>query len=171
MVRSSQRGPQADLGFDEHAYPAAVPLLGAGVGASRAYAAFCRDYGQVYRHYASVVIGDAVIGRGIADAALQELGAQWPSALRSADPCSLGWVLLRAATAFRRTSTVRALQQALPPQEADALVLHYRLGLSAKRAGRVMGVSAHVFDLLRHEALRKAARLDWEPNMPAAVAI
>lgn len=108
--------------------------MGTDAGAVRAYSAFCREYGQIYRRYAGAVIGDAAVGRTLADAALQELGVQWPYALRSADPCALGWVLLRAATASRRTPTVRALQRALRPQEVDALVLHYRLGLSA--AGR-----------------------------------
>ncbi|MGI5397148.1 hypothetical protein [Streptomyces sp. CA-251251] len=145
--------------------------MGTDAGAVQAYAAFCRAYGPIYRRYAGAVIGDVDVGRTLADAALQELGAQWPFALRSADPCALGWVLLRAATAFRRTPTVRALHCALRPQEVDALVLHYRLGLSASRAGGAMGVSVGVFDRLRHDALRKAARLDWKLNMPAEIAV
>ncbi|MFD4954078.1 hypothetical protein [Streptomyces sp. NPDC058451] len=170
MLRSRLSGPQADPNSDEHSC-LAVPLLGAGLGALRAYTAFCRNHSQVYQRYASAVIGDPVIGRLLAEAALQELGAQWPTALRSADPRTLGWVLLRAATASRRTATVRVLQQGLRPQEADALVLYYRLGLTADRAGCAMGVPAGVFDLLRHEALRKAARLDWAPHMPKGIAI
>ncbi|MGM9348174.1 hypothetical protein [Streptomyces salinarius] len=170
VVRSGQRGPGGDPHRDEHASHR-VTLVGTDAGAVRAYSAFCREYGQIYRRYAGAVIGDAAVGRTLADAALQELGVQWPYALRSADPCALGWVLLRAATASRRTSTVRALQCALRPQEVDALVLHYRLGLSAARAGGAMGVSAGVFDLLRHDALRKAARLDWGLDMPTEIAV
>ncbi|MEU3290453.1 hypothetical protein [Streptomyces longwoodensis] len=170
MVGSGQRGPGGDPHRGEHASHR-FTLSGADAGAVQAYAAFCRDYSQVYRRYAGAVTGDAAVGRTLADAALQELGAQWPHALRIADPCALGWVLLRAATAFRRTSTVRSLQCALRPQEVDALVLHYRVGLSAARAGSAMGVSAGVFDLLRHDALRKAARLDWGLNMPRGIAV
>nr|WP_145491990.1 MULTISPECIES: hypothetical protein [Streptomyces] len=169
LPSSSQPGPQTTQSFDEQ------PLLppfphhrGAGLGAAAAYTAFCHDHRPVYEQYAGAVTGSTPCGLILAHEALRELAAQWPAAQRGAGPCVLGWSLLRATTAPSRTSTVRTLQRNLSAREADALVLHYRLGLTAQRGGCAMGVSPSAFELLRRIALRRAADLDWGRHMPVS---
>ncbi|MEE1797542.1 hypothetical protein PUR57_02380 [Streptomyces sp. JV176] len=115
--------------------------------------------------------GSAATGERLARAALRELGVQWPTALRSDVPSTLGWALLCATTTPRRTHALRTLQRNLCRREADALILRYKLGLTARQAGYAMGMTPAAFELLRSNALRKAAGLARETHMPGSSAI
>ncbi|MFJ2816820.1 MULTISPECIES: hypothetical protein [unclassified Streptomyces] len=139
--------------------PASAPVT---PHAAAAYAAFCRDHWPTYRQYAAAVTGDPATGDRLARAALRELGAQWPTALRSALPSALAWSLLRATTASSRTPTIRTLQRNLAPRETDALVLRYRLGLTPRQAGHAMGIEPSAVTLLTRNALRRATTLPRE---------
>lgn len=160
---SSSPGPQTDSVPAERQFTSPPHAM--------TYAAFCHDHWPVYRRYASAVTGSAATGESLARAALHELGIQWPTALRSAVPSALAWALLCATTASHRTVTLRTLQRSLHPREADALILRYRLGLTTRQAGHAMGMAPAAFDLLRRNALRKAAELDRETHMPGSNAL
>lgn len=172
LLRSSLPGPQADTGIDERQLVPASQCLGASPGVAAAYAVFCHQHWLVYQRYASAVTGSAATGRRLARTALRELGAQWPTALRSTAPSALAWALLSATTASSRSSTtVRTLQRSLDRREVDALILRYRLGLTVQQAGCAMGMTPAAFELLRCSALRKAAWLAPEGHMPESNAV
>ncbi|MFH8255981.1 hypothetical protein [Streptomyces roseolus] len=145
-----------------------LPLPGVkpALGAAAAYAAFCCEHWEVYRRYAGVVTGDPATGEQAARAAFGELRAQWSTALRSPAPSALAWRLLGATTALSRTLTMRTLQLTLDSRQVDALVLHHRLGLSAQQAGHAMGITPTAFELLRRNALRRAAASQHVSHMP-----
>ncbi|MEU6406226.1 hypothetical protein [Streptomyces sp. NPDC046985] len=122
-----------------------------------AYAVFCCEQWPIYSRFAAVVTGNVSFGRDLARSVLEELGARWPAALRSASPAGYAWVLLTDALTPHRTDGVRTLYETVRAAEADALVLRHRLGCSAAVGGRVMGLSSDAFELLRRTALMKAA--------------
>ncbi|MEU8889920.1 hypothetical protein [Streptomyces sp. NPDC048442] len=166
LRQSSSSGPQNAAAPEVRKPVRLAPRLCTGPGTATSYAAFCQDYGRVYRQYASSVTGCAVTGGRLADVAFRELGAPWHTVLRSAVPSALGWALLCATTASHRTATARMLHQVLGPRGADALVLYYRLGLTMHQVGPAMGVDPSTFDLCRRSALRKAACLGQWAHMP-----
>ncbi|MFJ7997468.1 hypothetical protein ACIQ7D_10030 [Streptomyces sp. NPDC096310] len=168
---SSPPGPQVDPAADERQFVPPRAYRGAGSGAAVAYTAFCHSHWPVYQRYAGAVTGCHAAGVELARAALRELGVQWPTALRSDVPSALGWALLCAMTAPRRTVTLRTLLRNLCVREVDALILRYKLGLTVRQAGYAMGMAPEVVEVLRRNALRKAAGLGRESHMPGSNAV
>ncbi|MBO3676886.1 hypothetical protein [Streptomyces sp. NEAU-YJ-81] len=153
LMRSSLPGLRADSEFDDRYLAAWMdPLAIQRFPVS--YAVFCCDRWMVYRRFGTAVAGSIHSGTGIAQAALRDLGEQWERALRSSSPAAHAWGLLSRRASERRTASLRGLHHLLGRDEADALVLRYKLGLSPGQAGYAMGLSEADFELLRHRALR-----------------
>ncbi|MGW1771771.1 hypothetical protein [Streptomyces sp. NPDC002104] len=136
-----------------------------------AYTVFCREHWPVYSRFATAVTGSTPVGRDVARAVLEQVGAKWSAALRSASPSGYAWTLLTDALAPHRTEGIRALYEDLRAEEADALVLRHRLGCSAADGGQAMGLSSAGFELLRSTALRNAARPNAGRHMPGSDAV
>lgn len=127
---------------------------GQGLRSSLAYDAFCRDHRAVYLAFATAAVGCPRIGADIARGALRDLTFRWDTALSAAAPAAVAWELLSDKTVPHHTSSVRRLRRVLGPREVDALLLRYRVGLSAPDAAHAMGVDGPGFELLRARALR-----------------
>ncbi|MYQ73974.1 hypothetical protein GTY78_23525 [Streptomyces sp. SID4934] len=130
-----------------------------------AYAVFRRERMPVYSQFATAVTGSAAVGQGLAQSSLDDLKGRWSAALRSESPASYAWRLFTDVTAPYRTNTVRFLYENLRAEEADALLLSYRLGLSAAAGGEVMGLPPDAFELLRRTALMNANHPRGARNM------
>lgn len=115
------------------------------------YSAFCRDQWAVYQSFSAVTVGSARTGTTIARVVLHDLGHQWDTALRTCSPAAHAWNLLSRRVCERRIES--GLHRLLDRNEADALVLRYKLGLSPLDAGHAMGVTPADFEMLRHRAL------------------
>ncbi|MFE6979289.1 hypothetical protein [Streptomyces sp. NPDC057682] len=123
-----------------------------------AYEAFCRDHWTAYRAFGAAAAGSARLGADIARSALRDLAAQWDATLQAAAPAALAWGLLSAKCDPHHRPSVRRLRSVLAPREVDALLLHYRVGLSAPESARTMGLDGPGFELLRTRALRGITR-------------
>jgi DNA-directed RNA polymerase specialized sigma24 family protein len=119
------------------------------------YDAFCRDRWRVYSRYATAYVGSARIGSELAHDSLRDLAFGWADALRSPSPAAVAWDLLTARTRTRPTEAVRCLHSLVHHSEAQALLLRYKLGLSAAEAADVMGLGMSEFHLLQKRALGK----------------
>jgi hypothetical protein len=153
LMRSSPSGLRADSELDDRPLaawtdPSATQRLPV------SYTVFCCDHWTVYRRFGTAVVGSTHGGMGIARAALCDLGKQWEKALSSSSPAAHAWGLLSRRASERRTASLRGLHHLLGRDEADTLVLRYKLGLSPLQAGYAMGLSEAGFELLRHRALR-----------------
>ncbi|MFJ4688846.1 hypothetical protein [Streptomyces sp. NPDC088789] len=118
-----------------------------------AYAAFCHEHWTVYWRFGSAVAGSPRRGHELARAALREVAAHWMAILGSASCDAAAWDLLSRTCAARRTEPVGRLHRVLGRREADALVLRHKVGLTARQASRVMGLSEADFGLLYSRAL------------------
>ncbi|MEU0305388.1 hypothetical protein [Streptomyces cyaneofuscatus] len=127
---------------------------GQGPRSPLAYDAFCRDHWPVYLAYATVAAGCPRIGADIARGALRDLTFRWDTALSAAAPATVAWELLSDKSVPHHTPSVRRLRRVLGPREVDALLLRYRVGLSAPAAAHAMGLDGPGFELLRARALR-----------------
>ncbi|MFF7656432.1 hypothetical protein ACFZCY_42555 [Streptomyces sp. NPDC007983] len=154
LMRSSPPGLCAETELDDRHFaawtgPSATQRLPA------SYTVFCCDHWTVYRRFGTAAAGSTHGGMGIARAALHDLGKQWERALRSSSPAAHAWDLLSRRASKHRTASLQELHHLLGRDEADALVLRYKLGLSPLQAGYAMGLSEADFELLRHRALRE----------------
>ncbi|GCD93226.1 sigma factor-like helix-turn-helix DNA-binding protein [Embleya hyalina] len=130
--------------------------------ATSAFAAFRRRHHDPYRRYARTRVEDRRADTAVDDA-FAELAARWDEILRSANPAGHAWCVLHAAVDAADTpDTVRdALHRALPPDQADAVVLHYRLGMTLTTTANLMGldVSAVAMRLVMAERALPAATI------------
>ncbi|MEU6965677.1 sigma-70 region 4 domain-containing protein [Streptomyces chrestomyceticus] len=110
--------------------------------------AFRQLHHEHYLHYVQLRTGDDGLALAVAEAAFNDLAALWPRVLRSANCPAFAWCLLGAHT----EKTVRVLpddrqgrsdhlHRLLPADQADAVLLHQGLRLSAAGAAAVMGTS------------------------------
>ncbi|MEU0844047.1 hypothetical protein ABZ370_31850 [Streptomyces sp. NPDC005962] len=153
LMRSSPPGLRADTELDDR-HLAAWTAPSVTQRHLVSYTVFCCDHWVVYRRFGTAVAGSVHGGVGIARAALRDLGEQWERALRTSSPTAHAWGLLSRRASERRTAPLRGLHHLLGRDQADALVLRYKLGLSPLQAGHAMGLSEADFELLRHRALR-----------------
>ncbi|QKV95964.1 hypothetical protein HUT19_33020 [Streptomyces sp. NA02950] len=152
LMRSSPPGLRADTELNDWHLAWTDPSIVQRLPVS--YNAFCCDRWTVYRRFGTATAGSRHGGVSIARAALRDLGEQWERALRSSSPAAHAWDLLSRRASERRTTSPLGLHHLLDRDEADALVLRYKLGLSPLHAGYAMGLSKADFELLRHRALR-----------------
>jgi hypothetical protein len=155
LMRSCPSGLRAGAEVDDRRLAWTDPLASA-LRLPVSYTAFCRDHWQVYCRFGAATAGSARTGSSIACAALRDLGEQWDTALRSPSLSAHAWDLLSSRAAERRTESLCGLHRLLDRDAADALVLRYKLGLSAREAGHAMGLPEADFELLRSRALRCA---------------
>ncbi len=150
LMRDGPCGRRPDAELDDHRGPSrGTPPLPRRLPVS--YFAFCRDQWAVYQSFCAVTVGSARIGTTIARAVLHDLGDRWDAALRTCSPAAYAWNLLSRRVCERRTES--GLHRLLDRNEADALVLRYKLGLSSLEAGHAMGMTPANFEMLRHRAV------------------
>ncbi|MEV0636401.1 hypothetical protein AB0I77_15810 [Streptomyces sp. NPDC050619] len=127
------------------------------IGMPAAFAAFCLRHLDVYTRYVAVRVGDERQARMLVQAALGDLAMVWAEALESPSPSALAWRLLVARTSRAAVAGGPELYRVLPARQADAVLLHYRLGLPAAMAADVMGWQPGEFTCLLKAAVRTGA--------------
>ncbi len=110
----------------------------------KGYAGFRQLYRDRYLRYAHLRVGDAAAGA--VGTAFGHLARQWPVVLSSGTrPAAYSWWLLgRCVAAIESGSgsgeAVGRLYGVLPAEQADAVLLHYRLGMRLTEAADCMGI-------------------------------
>ncbi|MEU6227493.1 hypothetical protein [Streptomyces sp. NPDC047042] len=127
------------------------------IGMPSAFAAFCVRHLDIYTRYAAVRMRDGGQARALAQAALGDLAMMWAEALESPSPSALAWRLLAVRTGRAAAGGGLELYRMLPVPQADAVLLRYRLGLSAAEAAEVMGWEPGEFACLLKAAVRTGA--------------
>ncbi|MET8681774.1 hypothetical protein ABZW18_30380 [Streptomyces sp. NPDC004647] len=111
--------------------------------------------------YAEARLGDGRAGAGAVTAAFRDLCVIWGDVLRSSCPAAVGWRVLGQAVAVGWSSAAGpageadALHRVLPDQQADAVLLHYRLGMALEESADLMGMDVAALGV----QLRVAERL------------
>ncbi|MEH0407433.1 sigma factor-like helix-turn-helix DNA-binding protein [[Kitasatospora] papulosa] len=139
-------------------WPAPVPSAVDGVGIQPRspltltlpveFIAFCLRYQERYLRYARARSLDAGRARQIVESVLSALVLVWPSVIGSDRPSRVAWRMLTAqvAWALHDADQVRwqgsgdAAHLALPHQQADVVLLYYRLCLSRAETAELMGM-------------------------------
>ncbi|MYV98387.1 sigma factor-like helix-turn-helix DNA-binding protein [Streptomyces sp. SID3343] len=111
------------------------------------FAVFCQSRRARYEEYARLRTGDRVLGVETVGATFVSLARQWQHILRGSSPAADAWHMLGLAVEAVGTdpaseSTEEALYDALPTREADAVSLHYLLGMTLTSAADLMGAEA-----------------------------
>ncbi|MCP9211470.1 hypothetical protein [Streptomyces cucumeris] len=112
------------------------------------YCAFRQMHRDSYLRYARVRVGDR--GTAVVGDVFDSLGCRWPEVLRSACPAAFSWRLLSrcVSEADRATGAadegLEGLYGALPAEQADAVLLHYRLGMTLTAGADLMGIGSSV---------------------------
>ncbi|MFI8515592.1 hypothetical protein ACIGHB_31140 [Streptomyces sp. NPDC085460] len=122
------------------------------IGLPAAFAAFCMRHMDTYTRYAIVRTGDPHTANALVGAVLGDLAMTWMEVLQSPSPSALAWRLLSSRAG--RDSASAGPYRVLPATQADAVLLHYRLGLPVEQAAEVMGRKAAEFTWLLKQALR-----------------
>lgn len=122
------------------------------VGRSRApldFAAFCLLHRARWAQYAHLRVGDPVRGERAVQSAVAELATNWADILRGPNPTAGAWRILGRAVTRSPGPAPNSLHDALPWPQADAVMLHYRLGMTLTATADLMGtdppeVAAHL---------------------------
>ncbi|WP_459248035.1 hypothetical protein [Streptomyces youssoufiensis] len=126
------------------------------------YTAFCLRHQEPYHRYSHVRLRHEAASRNAVAAALGDLALNWDGALRSACLPAVAWRLLRARVqAAARANDPRppdTLHRAWPADQADALILRYRLSLTTDQSAHLMGVDPAVIATHLRTALRDLPR-------------
>ncbi|MFF2718960.1 hypothetical protein [Streptomyces sp. NPDC058011] len=112
------------------------------------YRAFCLRNENRYVQYARARSLEPVRAGAVVESVLQALVEQWPRIIRSDRPASEAWEMLvsRVAAAAREARRAGSgcgrdtVHHALSGQEADVVLLRYRLSLSASQTADLMGL-------------------------------
>ncbi|MFD8462349.1 sigma factor-like helix-turn-helix DNA-binding protein [Streptomyces antimycoticus] len=108
------------------------------------YAGFRQLYRDRYLRYAHLRVGDAAAG--VVGTAFGHLARQWPIVLSSGTrPAAYSWWLLGRCVAANESGAgsveaIGRLYGVLPTEQADAVLLHYRLGMTLTEAADCMGI-------------------------------
>lgn len=96
----------------------------------------------LYTRYCALRVRSWTQGNEIAAASLGDLVLLWHEALESPSPAALSWQLLarRVARSVRDYGSDR-LHRTLSTQQADVVLLRYRLGLTVGEISDVMGLA------------------------------
>ncbi|WP_433549086.1 hypothetical protein ACQPZG_31525 [Streptomyces sp. CA-294286] len=94
---------------------------------------------------------------------MADLGDAWEEALRSASPAAWSWALLRQRVSDLQGCSGRGIHQLLSEDQADVLVLRYRMGISLTAMTAVMGLEAPALEALLRAGLRGLGAL---PSVP-----
>ncbi|MEU1690023.1 hypothetical protein ABZ590_00120 [Streptomyces hirsutus] len=112
------------------------------------YKAFCLRNESRYIQYARARSLEPGRARAVVESVLQMLVMQWPQIISSDRPAFEAWEMLVCRVAAATWETRRAcngrgrdtVHQALPGQEADVVLLRYRLSLSPAETADLMGL-------------------------------
>lgn len=112
------------------------------------FTAFCLRYQERYLSYAQARSLDAGRARQIVESVLSALVVVWPSVIASDRPSRVAWKMLTAQVAWalggegqgRRRWPCDAAHLALPPGQADLVLLRYRLCLSRAETAELTGM-------------------------------
>ncbi|WP_410097343.1 sigma factor-like helix-turn-helix DNA-binding protein [Streptomyces sp. Isolate_219] len=129
--------------------------------ASLGYTAFRLLYEDRYLEYAEIRLGDQRFGSSAVLAALGALSAIWGEVLRSSCPAAMAWRVLEHAVSASRSAAsgsggdTDVLHGVLPAEQADAVLLHHRMGLSQGEAAELMGLHVSALAALLRIAERR----------------
>lgn len=129
--------------------------------ASLGYTAFRLLYEDRYLEYAEIRLGDRQCGLSAVLAALGALSAIWGEVLRSSCPAAMAWRVLEHAVSASRAAAsgpggdAVVLHDVLPAEQADAVLLHHRMGMSPREAADLMGIHVSALAALLRIAERK----------------
>jgi DNA-directed RNA polymerase specialized sigma24 family protein len=131
------------------------------------YKAFCLRNKNRYIQYARARSLEPARARTVVESALQALVMQWPQIISSDRPALAAWEILarRVEAAIKeagRACDARGrdtVHQALPGQEADVVLLRYRLSLSPAETADLMGLEVPEVTV----SLRKGMRVLLDP--------
>ncbi|MGC0419017.1 hypothetical protein [Embleya sp. AB8] len=134
------------------ARPDRADVLGLADGPARAsldFIAFCLLHRARWAQYAGVRMGDPVRGEWAVRSAVAELATNWADILRGPNPAAGAWRILGRTVTRSRAPARDTLHDALPWPQADAVVLHYRLGMTLTATAELMGadppeIAAHL---------------------------
>ncbi|MEE1839718.1 hypothetical protein ABZ776_18335 [Streptomyces sp. NPDC007076] len=112
------------------------------------YKAFCIRNENRYIQYARARSLEQALARAVVDSVLQTLVMRWPQIISGDRPAFEAWEMLvsRVAAAARETRRARsrqgrdAVHQTLSGQEADVVLLRYRLSLTLAETADLMGL-------------------------------
>ncbi|WP_331765876.1 sigma factor-like helix-turn-helix DNA-binding protein [Embleya sp. NBC_00896] len=113
------------------------------------FSAFCLLHRARWAQYARLRVGDRTRGERAVQSAFAELATHWGDILRGPNPTAGAWRILGRAVTRSHAAGPDSLHGALPPSQADAVVLHYRLGMTLTATADLMGtdppeVAAHL---------------------------
>ncbi|KAK1184402.1 sigma-70 family RNA polymerase sigma factor [Streptomyces sp. NBS 14/10] len=112
---------------------------------AQGYDGFRQLYRDRYLRYARLRVGDGAVGA--VGTAFRHLASQWPMVLGSGmRPAAYSWWLLGRCVAIAdkggpgSVDAASGLYGVLPAEQADAVVLHYQLGMTLTEAADLMGI-------------------------------
>ncbi|WP_346137022.1 sigma factor-like helix-turn-helix DNA-binding protein [Streptomyces carpaticus] len=110
------------------------------------FTAFCLLHHENYLRYLQARLPDRVPCGVLIESVLGDLATQWPAALSSPCTAAAAWIVLRrwAQGASRQCHDAGyrghdTLHRALPPEQADVLLLHRELALSVQGVAALIG--------------------------------
>jgi DNA-directed RNA polymerase specialized sigma24 family protein len=134
--------------------------------------AFAWSHREAYRRYAQARTGSQATADAALDRALEQLALAWPQALRGGSVSAHAWRIVRECVASAcppgQRRGHRTVHDVLPGAMADAVVLHYELGMPLGAAAEVMGVepSTLAVHLLMAERVLPAGSAHLSPPRP-----
>ncbi|WP_435124469.1 hypothetical protein [Actinacidiphila sp. bgisy144] len=118
------------------------------------FAAFCAHKQGLYQRYVTLRVGSPARACRLVQVTLGDLAMNWHEVLSSSSPAAESWQLLTARVAEAAGRTLRAPYDVLSRQDADVLVLRYRMGLPLGVAADLMGLDESTLTCRLHAALR-----------------
>ncbi|MEU2957168.1 hypothetical protein [Streptomyces xanthochromogenes] len=106
------------------------------------FQAFCHSRHRPYLAYARTRATAAPMAARWVETAFAELAGLWPRALRTDSPKAVAWYVLGGVIAAHHRQDGDLIQHVWQRRQADAVLLHDRLGLSAESAADLMGICA-----------------------------
>ncbi|MEU5385524.1 hypothetical protein [Kitasatospora cineracea] len=127
------------------------------------YAAFVQLHRRSYERYAHARLGDSALAIRVVAQVLRQAELGWITMLRE-NPAAFTWRVLREAVTTARAeacdSQADGLHRALPERDADAALLHERLGMETGAAASLMGLGEPEVHVQLRAARRMLAGLD-----------
>ncbi|MET7852320.1 hypothetical protein [Streptomyces avermitilis] len=135
------------------------------------YTAFCLLYQDRYLRYACARVADPGLSRELVETALGSVAINWANVLASHCPAAEAWNILgsliaQAVRGHAAPKFCNAVYRALPPLQADLVILRHRLSLSDEQAADLMGVERPLVASQLRMAHRTMARRP--PALPGA---
>ncbi|MCG7523828.1 hypothetical protein MHW47_05115 [Streptomyces sp. OfavH-34-F] len=122
------------------------------------FTAFCVRRLPAYVRFATACTGCHRTGRNLAQDALGDLATIWEHALRSASPAAISWNLISERGSSHARLRSSSVYRVLSRPHADAVVLRYRLGMTAAEVAELMGIDEAELKGMLHYATRLAVR-------------